>query len=436
MTVSDDEDETLAHFLESEVLSEVSDQEEAKIEEERQSKRLRVGDDEGEAKSIVQFQAPSPSKSRILESDNCGSSDRFSIRATPRRMETGFFSKIPSELFHHILKFLSSEDLVSCALVCRFLNFAASDESLWRRLYCMRWGLLPPTKKLRECAWKKLYIQRDGEDMVEFVRYCPSEFKEYYIQMQAAKRSQAPLPSQVNDDRIILDKTVADQVSIWKSSRGLTDKVVPNHDCSGDTCSYYQIGDVFVCEKTGQVHVCDDTCREAVLDPTNELLVCTISGHCFDLLLSPSEMEPDTSMNYNISITISKTVQAAKLLSFSLVHSHFIVTRFECIMCSITEQQQCGVSEEAEPFMGSGRFARAYLLGYSCADEKELQAALRSMELGQNIFISVSYANFMPNSSSALCLHPHNVLLSLATSTASPSFDTHPTLSTLLPHPP
>ncbi|CAL5409286.1 unnamed protein product [Camellia sinensis] len=74
----------------------------------------------------------------------------------------------------------------------------------------------------------------------------------------------------------------------------MTDKVVLDHDCSGETCTYYQIGDVFVCEKTGQVHVCDDTCREAVLDPTNELLVCTISGHCFDRLLSPAEMEPDT----------------------------------------------------------------------------------------------------------------------------------------------
>ncbi|KAF5954355.1 hypothetical protein HYC85_007211 [Camellia sinensis] len=40
--------------------------------------------------------------------------------------------------------------------------------------------------------------------------------------------------------------------------------------------------------------VCDDTYREAVLDPTNELLVCTISGHCFDRFLSPAEMEPDT----------------------------------------------------------------------------------------------------------------------------------------------
>lgn len=33
--------------------------------------------------------------------------------------------------------------------------------------------------------------------MIEFVRNTPIEFREYYIQMQAAKRSQAPLPAQV-----------------------------------------------------------------------------------------------------------------------------------------------------------------------------------------------------------------------------------------------
>lgn len=59
---------------------------------------------------------------------------------------------------------------------------------------------------------------------------------------------------QVNDDRIILDKTVADQVSTWKKSKGLGDKVVIDHVCSGETCTYYQIGDVYVCEKTGYVH--------------------------------------------------------------------------------------------------------------------------------------------------------------------------------------
>lgn len=58
----------------------------------------------------------------------------------------------------------------------------------------------------------------------------------------------------VKDDQIILDKTLADQVSIWKKSKGLTDNVVTDHACSGDKCSYHQIGDVFVCEKTGNVH--------------------------------------------------------------------------------------------------------------------------------------------------------------------------------------
>ncbi|KAK9144067.1 hypothetical protein Sjap_003970 [Stephania japonica] len=310
MSVSsaEEDDDNLVHFLETEVLSVQSDQEQEK-------------------EQVQGPPPPPPKKSKKEEEEN------NHILKIPLRIDTGNFTNIPPELYHHILKFLSSEDLVSCSLVCRYLNTAASDESLWRRLYYLRWGSLS-SKKLRHATWKKLYIQRDEEDMVEFVRNTPPEFKEYYIQMQAAKRSQTPLPSQVHDDRIILDKTVGDQVSIWKRSKGLTDEVVGNHVCSGETCSYYQIGDVFVCEKTGSIHVCDDTCREVVLDASSDLLVCTISGHCYDRLLSPGEMEPDV-------------------------------------------EQQCGATDEAEPFMGSGRFARAYLLGYNCADEKELEAALR-----------------------------------------------------------
>lgn len=58
----------------------------------------------------------------------------------------------------------------------------------------------------------------------------------------------------VNDDKVMLDKTVADQVSSWKNSRGLTDEAVKGHSCSGNTCSYTQIGDAYICEKTGRVH--------------------------------------------------------------------------------------------------------------------------------------------------------------------------------------
>jgi hypothetical protein len=257
-------------------------------------------------------------------------------KAVAPQIDTGMFSSIPPELFLQIFKFLSSEDLISCALVCRFMNAAASDETLWRRLYCMRWGLAS-NAKFRECAWKNLYIQRDREDMVEFVRNTPTEFREYYIQMQASKRSQAPLPSEVNDDKVILDKTIADQVSTWKSSRGLTDESVKGHSCSGNTCSYTQIGDAYICEKTGRVHVCDDACREFVLDQSSGLLLCTISGHCFERWLCPDD-EWDADDN---------------------------------------DQQQGGVADEPEPFMGSGRFARAIMLGYNCRDEQQLEHALR-----------------------------------------------------------
>ncbi|CAN4076412.1 unnamed protein product [Withania somnifera] len=356
MAIFDDEDESLAQFLESEIFT-LSDQDEETVkdildegdvkgkgkhlkiddgyegEEERVTKKMRVLEDEEEiegkekgeqdeeegqekreAKAIkieeakdeeeekVKALLSSPSmltsveveaefassplrmSQSVMDNHNSVASTSNNMRQVPSRIETGILSKVPPELLRHILKFLSPE--------------------------------------------------RDADDMMEFVRNTPVEFKEYYIQMQTAKRSQAPHPSQVNDDRIIIDKTVADQISIWKKKKGLGDKVVIDHVCSGETCTYYQIGDVYICEKTGNVHVCDDTCREVVPDPINGLLVCTISGHCFDRMLSPSEMELDG------------------------------------------EQLQVCTTDEAEPFMGSGRFARAYLLGYNCDDEKELEDAL------------------------------------------------------------
>ncbi|XLR35601.1 hypothetical protein S83_063501 [Arachis hypogaea] len=90
------------------------------------------------------------------------------------------------------------------------------------------------------------------------------------------------------------------------------------HRCSGNcsclfwgTCSYYEIGDVFICEKTGQVHVCNDTCREVIMDPTNELLVCTILGHCFDRFLSPSEMEPGTEARAHSPCSLPRNTRAS-----------------------------------------------------------------------------------------------------------------------------
>ncbi|GKU96033.1 hypothetical protein SLEP1_g9313 [Rubroshorea leprosula] len=309
MTVSDDEDEILAHFLESEVLYAYQEEE-----DEPKTKRFRT-----EENDKVESQSNSGKLNMNPDSvqPNNNSNKKKSV---PRSIETGILSKIPPELFTHILKFLSSEDLVSCSLCGQLLH---------------EMGFIATHKVKGICLEEALYSG---------IGHLSSKSATFKCKKQNGAM-QAPLPSQVKDDRIFLDKAVADHVSMWKSRHRLADKVFTDHVCSGKTCSYHQIGNVFVCEKTGHVHVCDDTCREVILNPTNKLLVCTISGHCFDRLPSPSQMELDPFL----TLCSSKSEKQ--------------------------QQQQGGGTDEAEPFMGSGRFARAYFLGYNCADE-ELKAAL------------------------------------------------------------
>lgn len=145
--------------------------------EEREMKRRRVeevckcsevrANTTASSFTAIEFKPESSSLNKndgALKSNNGGSSSEDGLMS--RRIETGIFSNVPPELFRHIFKFLSSEvhifiynhqktllciflivinceacslmemlqDLISCSLVCRFLNYAASDESLWRRL--------------------------------------------------------------------------------------------------------------------------------------------------------------------------------------------------------------------------------------------------------------------------------------------------------------
>lgn len=52
---------------------------------------------------------PEAKRVRVNENEKAGGSSSSNNSSVPKRIETGFFSKIPSELFPHILKFLSSE---------------------------------------------------------------------------------------------------------------------------------------------------------------------------------------------------------------------------------------------------------------------------------------------------------------------------------------
>jgi hypothetical protein len=338
---ANDADDDLVKFLEAEVLAQDVDEESQHNGQENSTSsstkciHLEECKLEVDIEELAENDVGAEMKSNVEAS---GSSSRHFKRK--RYMENGPFSKIPTEIYPHIFKFLSPEDLVNCALVCRFMRAAASEESLWQRLYCMRWGLPQPDHgKLRACAWKKLYIERDTVDMMEFVRGCPVEFQEYYIQMQAAKRSDAPLRSMLKDDIMILDTTVGDQINQWKQRHGLPDVFTGGHLCSGSTCTYSQVGDIFLCEKTGFVHVCDHTCRETVVDADSQLLVCLISGRCSVHWISTAEEEVDPGH----------------------------------------QQGDYAAGDEAEPLTGDGQLARAYLLGYNCNDEKELEDALREV---------------------------------------------------------
>lgn len=45
--------------------------------------------------------------------------------------------------------------------------------------------------------------------------------------------------------------------------------------------------------------VCDDACREFVLDQSSGLLLCTISGHCFERWLCPDdEWDADDTVSH------------------------------------------------------------------------------------------------------------------------------------------
>lgn len=70
--------------------------------------------------------------------------------------------------------------------------------------------------------------------------------------------------------------------------------------------------------------VCDDTCREVAMDPKDGILVCKISGHCFERLMSPDELEPDpVSRNFLYLLhlfTCIKSASASCAYSFRIIN--------------------------------------------------------------------------------------------------------------------
>ena len=61
------------------------------------------------------------------------------------------------------------------------------------------------------------------------------------------------------------------------------------------------------------------------MDPTDEILVCKISGHCFDRLLSAAEMDPDT---VSIKFPVSYFASFLSLVNYFQISIVFLAVKF------------------------------------------------------------------------------------------------------------
>eukprot|EP00803_Ostreobium_quekettii_P011216 evm.model.scf_1791.1 EVM.evm.TU.scf_1791.1 scf_1791:4917-11254(-) len=235
---------------------------------------------------------------------------------------------IPPEVVLKILSCLSAADLVQCQQVCKAFWGIASDDSLWRRLYLFRWGQAAYSEGgLDGRTWKTLYGERDAVEMEETVAAAPVEAADMYSEMQRAKRHKSLGVGQYVELALgIADIHLVQRVSEWLKSHGFPEVPRPKTDHCLPPGPYVQIGDAFICEKSGYVHICGESCRECVVDPTTDSLVCPISGRSVERMITEWE-----------------------------------------------ENQMMGDKAEDGFEEFNGRLGRAYAAGYNCSNEYELR---------------------------------------------------------------
>ncbi len=126
----------------------------------------------------------------------------------------------------------------------------------------------------------------------------PGPLKTMYEQMVTSKRSHR-LGRQHRMDLLAPPRTTndhTDEVATWRRAHGYdpTQRWDPVHGCSrtgGPPVEYVQLSSsTFVCAGCGWAHVCGEGCGERQIDSRSDLLVCPISGRCFDRLLTNREV--------------------------------------------------------------------------------------------------------------------------------------------------
>lgn len=108
------------------------------------------------------------------------------------------------------------------------------------------------------------------------------------LQMSTAKRT-LTLPRR-RSVAPLSDVALKGRISRWRGVRGIANCPCPllgsEHKGCRQKGPYAALhGGLFMCEHCGWAHLCGEACTERFLDSQAELLVCPVSGRCFDVIV-------------------------------------------------------------------------------------------------------------------------------------------------------
>jgi len=248
--------------------------------------------------------------------------------------------QLPHAVIFRVLCCLSADALGLVGTTSQTLRAFSMDNTLWRRLYLGRWSK-PDAKQLHSHrlrgarSWLGYYKDRDATEAREALQRIPAEMREVCHQMHVAlRKTTLPLGACGGaDDLVLADASEADKVVEWRRHNGKPDTVAFHRCVSGgqpaQCCKYVRVGEAMVCKSSGWAHFCDDTCSERIVTSSTGMMVCPISGRCFETLMTEAEEQ--------------------------------------------AMRGGCGEVYDDDHYYEKGSLGRSFQAGYNCADEKDLE---------------------------------------------------------------
>jgi len=239
---------------------------------------------------------------------------------------------LPTDILLRVFSFHRSRDICVLAVVCRDMSPLCKSREIWSNLYVRRWPVYRMAQELSGAQWREKYRKKHETEMRRLSKGCPPELLHYFIQMNQAKNQ--------SKKRDLNEFTVIDE---WFDKHPIARKVSPlqreNHLCSTQTCKYYHVNDLYICEQTGKTHFCGSACNSQ--REYGDTLICTISRRIFESELLPQES--------GVKIGIAIGMEGAENIDGD------------------------GEDEDDD---GASFLAKCYSYGYSCNSENEYQNVL------------------------------------------------------------